>query len=227
MPRRTPDRRSTERGQVLVLFALMVMAMLFMAALLFDGGHALVYRRTLQGAADAGALAGANVMQTGTSKGCNGGGGSTPRALVQSAATAAAQQNMGSTNGTITVTCPAGYSDATVQVTISGTSPSFFAGALSLATPSGSGYGASGIPVSASGSAIHGGTNGARFSVVELNPHNPTWQSGNRGCPSVLFSGNPTVVFEGSMQVNSACPASMGGAIGTNGGPTLSFNNGA
>jgi hypothetical protein len=204
------------------------MAMLFMAALLFDGAQAVVNRRVLQNAADAGALAGANVLRVAGS-GCSGGTGTTARAVVQNAALAAAALNLEGAPPTdpITVSCPDGYNDGAVEVTISGTSPSFFGPVMRLAmTEAQADSWTPGIAVSASGTAMLGGAPGNKYSVVLLNPYNATWQSGNRGCPSVLFSGGPTVVFEGALHANSACPAVNGGALGTNGNAaTLTFNN--
>lgn len=219
-----------EGGQALVLFAFLVMTMLFMAALLFDGAQAIVGRRVLQNAADAAALAGANVLRVG-GDGCSGGTSTTPRSIVQNAALSAAALNLAGAPPTdpIEVTCPSGYSDGAVEVRISGTSPSFFGGIMRLAmTEAQAQSWTPGIAVAASGTAMLGGAPGNKFSVVELNPYNATWASDNRGCPSVLFSGGPTVIFEGSMHVNSACPAANNGAMGTNGNSaTLVFNAGA
>jgi len=204
--RRRDDSRTGERGQVLLLFAFLVMGMLFMAALLFDGANALVNRRTVQNAADAGALDGANAIQAGSPTGCNGGSGSTPRASVEAAARAAALQNLSNyAVDSIIVTCPLGstYNDQAVNVTISATSPSFFSGIFSVI-----GSPASGITLGASGTAINGtkqaGGNG--LSVALLNPHQPSWQTQN-GCPSFSLNGGPTVRFHGGLHVNSACPA--------------------
>jgi hypothetical protein len=220
-------REAREGGQALVLFAFMVMAMLFMAALLFDGAQAIVNRRVLQNAADAGALAGANVLRVG-GNGCSGGTSTTPRSTVATAALTAAALNLTAAPPTdpIAVTCPTGYNDGAVEVTISGTSPSFFGGILRLAmTEAQADSWTPGIAVRASGTAMLGGAPGNKFSVVELNPHNPSWASGNRGCPSVLFSGGPTVTFDGSMHINSSCPAADNGAMGTNGNAaSLTFN---
>src|SRR4026207_1681823 len=60
----TSHRREGERGQVLVLFAGGLLALLVIAALAFDVGMMLVERRDEQGAADAAALAGARYVLT-------------------------------------------------------------------------------------------------------------------------------------------------------------------
>lgn len=54
--------RSSERGQSAVIVALMLVALMGMLALTFDGGYAYFQRRLAQTAADAGALAGARVL---------------------------------------------------------------------------------------------------------------------------------------------------------------------
>lgn len=54
----TPLRNDTE-GQSLVIVALMLVGILAMAGLVFDGGSAYVHRRNMQNAADSAALAGA------------------------------------------------------------------------------------------------------------------------------------------------------------------------
>ena len=61
---RSPRRRRTvaSRGQVLVVFALAITALLAFAGLAFDIGRFYTERRFLQNAADAGALAAANAM---------------------------------------------------------------------------------------------------------------------------------------------------------------------
>ncbi len=51
-----------ERGQILVLFALALVAMIAMVGLILDGGSAFAQRRQEQNAADLAALAGAVVQ---------------------------------------------------------------------------------------------------------------------------------------------------------------------
>jgi Flp pilus assembly protein TadG len=60
----TTEKKSSERGQVLVLFAGGLVALLIVAALAFDVGSMLVERRSEQNAADAAALAGARFVLT-------------------------------------------------------------------------------------------------------------------------------------------------------------------
>lgn len=70
LPRSVPLRaglRSGESGQTLILFALFMVALLAMLALVIDGGFIMLHRRVAQNAADAAALAGAYRISTGAS----------------------------------------------------------------------------------------------------------------------------------------------------------------
>lgn len=62
MTRSIRHGRSRERGQVLALVALALVAMLAVTALVIDGGNAFAQQRGTQNAADAASLAGATVM---------------------------------------------------------------------------------------------------------------------------------------------------------------------
>src|SRR5205823_5381541 len=64
MTRRETTRR--EPAQVIVLFAIALIAMLAMVGVAVDGGTLYVQRRTAQNAADAAALAGARALQQAT-----------------------------------------------------------------------------------------------------------------------------------------------------------------
>src|SRR5688500_17237790 len=55
-----------ERGQALVIFALAIIVLLGMAAMVFDVGQTLLDRRAQQNASDAAALAGARHLGAGT-----------------------------------------------------------------------------------------------------------------------------------------------------------------
>jgi hypothetical protein len=50
-----------------------------------------------------------------------------------------------------------------------------------------------------------------------LNPSNLAWPNGQRGCPSFLLSGGPTVQFDSAIYIDSSCTAVNGGAFSTNG----------
>lgn len=215
-------RHPRERGQVLVVFVFALVAIFAMGTLVFDGGNALVRKRQFQDAGDAAALAAANVIQSGTKHGCSLTAGPPPGAArpeVVSAAQAAVLAALpGFDTSKIVVTCPDGWDNNAVQVDISGRSPLYFGGALGL----------NGFAVGTTSQAVNGQIGAFKYSVLLLDPWNQAWSNGYQGCPSGLLSGGPTVTFDGSMQIDSACPAVYGGAFGTNGNAAVvTFNNGA
>ena len=57
-----PAAKSSERGQVLVLFALSLSALVLAAAVVVDGGYAFAQRRETQNAADFAAMAGTRIV---------------------------------------------------------------------------------------------------------------------------------------------------------------------
>lgn len=211
-----------QRGQIVVLFVLALLAILAMSALLFDGAYAYVERRKLQDAGDAAALAAANVIQSGSPKACsatNGPPPGAPRAEVKNAALASIAANLpGFSASNVTVTCPNAWSNQGVEVQLREPGTSFFGGVI----------GAGPFTVGTTSAAINGRLPNNTFSVVLLDPWEPSWPNGRRGCPSMLLSGGPTVIFDGAVQIDSACPSSNGGGLGTNGNAaTLTLNNGA
>lgn len=211
-PRHSARQNARDEGQVLVLFCISIVAMLIAMALLYDGARALVMRRQLQNAADAAALAGANVISSGSTPGCASNG--VIRSAVATAAKSSVKTNLGWTDATVdsqvVVSCstdPNFGTNLAVTVAINDTAPTYF-GRIA---------GQSNMAVAASGTAINGSLPPGRFSVMQLDPSNLSWPNGYRGCPSILFSGGPNVIFEGSVQSDSACTSANGGSIGTNG----------
>jgi Flp pilus assembly protein TadG len=224
----TRSRRTDQPGQILVLFVISLVAIFAMLGLLMDGGQALALRRQLQNAGDTAALTAANALiQSGANAGCSATTGPPPgaaRAAIVTAAQAAVHANLpGIPNSAIQVTCPSGWGNFAVQVNIDSRSPGYFGGILGI----------NGFAVATTSQALNGKPpGGARYSVVELDPSNahatPAWPNGYTGCPSVLFSGSNTIIFDGSVQVNSACTAADGGALSTNGNSAnVVVNNGA
>jgi Flp pilus assembly protein TadG len=218
------SRRNGQHGQILVLFVVALVAMFAMLGLLMDGGHALALRRQLQDAGDAAALAAANgLVQSGATAGCSATGAPTPgspRSAVVTAARDAVHASLPNIpDANITVTCPAGWgANFTVQVDIGSQSPGYFGGVI----------GQHGFNVKTTSQAVNGRITGTKYSVVELDPSNLAWPTGYRGCPSLLFSGSNTVIFDGSIQIDSACSSSNGGALSSNGNSaTVTVNNGA
>ncbi|HYN68884.1 MAG TPA: pilus assembly protein TadG-related protein, partial [Candidatus Eisenbacteria bacterium] len=160
----TSSGRAARRdaGQILVLFCLSMVAMLVALALLYDGARALVLRRQLQNAADAAALAGANVISSGTTPGCLNSG--VIRTAVATAAKDSVKTNLGWSDATVAsnvvVSCPtdAWLRNLAVTVAINDTAPTYF-GRIA---------GSSNLAVGASGTAVNGSLPPGRFSVVEL-----------------------------------------------------------
>lgn len=192
--------RTEERGQIIVLFALMLMVLTAMAALLYSGASTLVLRRQLQNAGDAAALAAANVMENGTTL-CN----STRIASsgtgndLYTAAKTSLMTNLGWTatevSSRMTMSCPSdsAYGNVAVKIVLTTTGSRYFGlGSLNVATSS---------------TGINGQTGNGDYSVALLDQSNPLWGShGSRtGCPSFLVNGGVTVTYEGSIFVDSVC----------------------
>lgn len=214
-----PIPTSTPRGQVMPIVAIAFTILIAFLAVLFDGAHGMNTRRQMQDAGDAAALAAANVLQVGTPRGCSAtAGGTVPRASVAQAARNALAANLSWFDpNAATITCPPGRGNNAVSVELATVSQRFFGGVIG-----------GDINVRTSSSAYNGQTGGTFWSVVLLNPRNPSWHSSRNGCPSMLLSGGPTVTLEGSVIVNSTCPASSGGGLATNGNASnLTMTNGA
>jgi hypothetical protein len=215
--------QAAERGQIVVITAFLFTVIVALAALVIDGGVGVSYRRNLQDAGDAAAIAGANqIKAAGTSRGCSDVDGpppGAPRADVVQAVMDSLAANapfLGAADAV--VTCPAGRDNDAVRVVVTYRVKTFFASII----------GAPETTVQTVSAAINGQIFGTTYSVVLLDPGNQSWPNGRRGCPSFLLSGGPTVAFEGSLQVNSTCSMLNGGALSTNGNATsLSVLNGA
>ena len=209
----SPTRPASERGQVLVIFAFAFVAIIMMLALLFDGARGLVLRRELQSASDAAALAGANIVQGITPRGCSATAGpppGSPQASVVAAVEASVAANLPDFDlDDVVVTCPADplWENSAVQVRLGDEVPTFF-GAI---------FGNGPLGVGTQSAAVNGQIVGKAYSVIQLDPSNLSWPNGRRGCPSLLLSGGPTARFDSTVYLNSACSAANGGALATNG----------
>jgi hypothetical protein len=186
-----------ERGQILVLFAGALLAIVLVAALAFDTGSMLLERRDQQNAADAAAIAGARWLP---------GDPAAARAAARALATA-----NGFTDGvdseSVDVQIPpasgtyagrAGH----IQVQIGSNRPSIFAGVMSVA-----GWG-----VSVSAVATNQDDTAGPFAMLALDPS---------GCEALLVSGNGTVNSNGNLQVNSTC---VNDALKRTGGGVITVN---
>jgi hypothetical protein len=206
------------RGQVLVIVAVAFTVMLAFLAVLIDGANGMVIRREMQNAGDAAALAGANVIHSGSPRGCATTEGGTPRPAISTAVRASLAANLGWFDANeATISCPTGYENQAVTVGLSTTAPRFFGGMIG-----------GDITVNTHSAAVNRLKTVSRYSVVELDPGNQSWPNGRRGCPSVLLSGGPTVTLQATMHINSACTAAHGGALSTNGSAaSLTMQNAA
>jgi len=217
-------QNSTESGQVLIIFAFAFIAIIMMLALLFDGARALVLRREMQDASDAASLAGANVIQGLSPQQCSASSGPPPGAPV-AAVTAAAKASVaanlpGYPQANVIVTCPGDtwmYNQG-VKVVLKMDSETFF----------GQIFGGGPLAVRTHSTAINGNNGENNYSVVMLDPSYLSWPNGQRGCPSFLLSGGPTVRFDSAIYIDSRCTAVNGGAFSTNGNSaSLTMGNGA
>ena len=204
------SRRATnaERGQVMIIFAFAFVVIIMLMALLFDGGRALVLRRELKNASDAAAMAGANIIQSLSPKGCSSISSTSPvaRAEVLAAVQASVAANLPDYDpAAIQVSCANGNSEVRVQ--LGDQAPTFF-GAIFNSGP---------LDVGVASAAINGQDAGNQYSVILLNNSNLSWPVGRRGCPSFLLSGGPTVIFDSSIYIDSTCTRANGGALSTNG----------
>ena len=201
--------REGERGQILPLFVFSLVVVLALAALLFDGANTLVMRRKMQNTGDAAALAGSNVIKaTGSIGTCSASPGGSPRQDVRDAVLASIAANWpGFPVGSTTISCPTAWGDQAVKVDLGMASTTYFIGAIGGSAPI----------VATTSTAVNGQVTGTNYSIVLLDPANPSWPNARRGCPAFLVSGGPTINFDGSVYVNSACSSGSGGAIGTNG----------
>jgi hypothetical protein len=212
-------KSSSQSGQVLVIFAFAFIAIIMMLALLFDGARALVLRRQMQDASDAAALAGANVIQGLNPPQCSATAGGLPDAAVSKAAKDSVAANLPNyPRANVVVTCiddPSMLNQG-VKVRLDQSSPTFFGAIL----------GGGPLSVATDSSALNGNDIKGQFSVVLLDPYlspyapipdNATWNTGYNGCPSFLINGGPTLTFESTIYVDSACSAANGGAFYVNG----------
>jgi hypothetical protein len=189
-----------ESGQVLVIFAGGLVAIVAVAALVFDTGQSLLDKRTEQNAADAAALAGARyvVTATGTYSGTCPLSGSVATDAnykhVQAACdTAVAYLDAdGFGNRTITIKSPPGPETQWpgvpkyIEVNIDSTRPSFFAGVLGLTTQH---TGALAVAGNNSGFSLP-------YSLLALDPS---------GCAAGKVNGGGSIVVEGTIHVDSDC----------------------
>ncbi len=187
-----------ERGQVLVLFAGGLIALLLMAALAFDAGTMLLERRAQVDAADAAALAGARYLP-----GSPGQAASAARAIATANGYTDGQDNVSVTvHIPPVINGPFKGAAGAVEVDISNTRPSVFAGLM----------GAVNWAIGAQAVAVNQDHLGTGFSMLALDPH---------GCKALKVTGNGTVTANGNIQVNSDCASA---ALFRQGGGSITVN---
>jgi len=175
---RRPTRRD-ERGQVLVLFAGGLVALLLIAALAFDVGSMLVQRRDEQNAADAAALAGARYVLT-------------DPVAAETAAREVARLNGyedSDPNEVVSVHIPAIHGryvglPGFIEVEVASTRPSIFAGVIGRTT----------WPTGAMAVATNSQSLTFPFSMLALNP---------TACKAIAVSGGGVVEAHANIQSNS------------------------
>jgi Flp pilus assembly protein TadG len=116
-------RRADERGQIIVLFALALVALIAMVGLVLDGGSAFAQRRSEQNAADLAAMAAANQYLVTGSK----------AAAIVTAETVAAQNGF-APSATTTVTVTFQDQDTEVKVDISSPHRNNFTSVIGMTT---------------------------------------------------------------------------------------------
>jgi Flp pilus assembly protein TadG len=184
--------RRQRSGQVLIIFAFGLVGILAIAALVFDIGADLVERRTQQKGADAAALAGARYL---TDDGCKGVYTLAACPAAHQAAVELATKNSYTDGGVVDVTVkiPPGPESnfhnqpGHIQVTVTSTRATFFAGVLGIPT----------TRVSTIAVARNANDLSVAHSMIAL---------AETDCQAAKFGGNGTVTVEGSIQVDSTCP---------------------
>jgi Flp pilus assembly protein TadG len=189
----TIDRRRDQSGQVLAIFAGGLVVILVIAALVFDIGQNLYERRMQQDAADAAALAGARYMNEPACK-----ASSTPANCPD--AVAAALQ-LATTHGfdaaQVTINIPpdntaspqfrgaAGH----IQVEITATRPSYFAGVVGMTS----------FKISSQGVAANRDHYSLPYAFLALN---------ETACGAGKIGGNGSITVQAPIMVNSTCNSS-------------------
>ncbi len=198
----TTDRRRSERGQILVVFAGGLVAICIVAALVFDVGQNLLDRRSEQDASDAAALAAARYV-SGASYTFHGGCALPHVGLqaIEAACDVAAEHGYvdGVDSRTVRVDLPpvapstkAGLPEH-VEVTIGLTRPSFFTGLVGQYQQQ----------TGAMGVAKNGGDISLPYSLLALNPHD---------CGANKITGSPGTIVStnGTIHIDSDCVTNPG-----------------
>jgi len=204
-------RRDGERGTIAVVGALALVALIGMAALVVDGGYLAMRRRSLQGVADAAALAGGFSLPTSAT-------------AVQKAKDNATTN--GYTNGTngVTVTVNSPYSSDTrrVEVIIQTSVPTFLATALKINTGTLYARAVATLPqaqasIFAGASACAGGASG---DALFFSGQGDQIAGDVHSNGSLYISGNNTTSVGNVEYGNSCTPNTVNGGVVHTSGPS-------
>ena len=176
-----------------------LVTLLLMAALALDTGMMLLERRDQQNAADAAAIAGARYLP---------GDPNAARAAAVNLATVNGFTD-GTNSASVVISIPPGSSTSSlyrnassIEVTISSTRPSVFAGVMGVA----------GWPVGSRAVATNQDDIAAPFAMLALEPHE---------CKAISVGGTGTITANGDIQVNSDCDKKNPGALDRDGSSTI------
>lgn len=201
----TTDVRRDERGQIIVLMAGGMVAIMLIAALVFDVGQNLLDRRNQQNAADAAALAGARFLALPACKPVGGVQPACPQAVA--AAVDVATRN-GYTNGvdsrTVNIFIPPDSQSqfpgfpGHIQVVLGSTRGSFFTGVIGIVSQR----------VATQAVAANIEDFSLPFALLALNPTN---------CGAGHIGGTGVININADIQVNSTCNTSGALQVGGSG----------
>jgi Flp pilus assembly protein TadG len=205
----TTDHSVGQGGQILVLLAGGLVALMLIAALVFDVGQNLLDRRAEQDTADAAALAGARYLTESTCQ-------ALPSVANCGDAVAAAQHvaakngfTDGAQNAVLTIKIPPGPESTFsglpgyIEVEVGSTRPSFFAGVVGSFTQR---TGAMGVAANATAFALP-------YSLLALDPTG----CAINGNGNFITGGNGSITTNGTVHVDSNCQLSNGGAVALSG----------
>lgn len=214
LPATSRSRQERERGQMLVIFALALVALIGMVGLIIDGGDSFLQRRDQQNVADAAAMAAgyANVN------------GQDPTAAAKTVATANGYTD-GMNGATVTVT----VSSSDIKVDVNKPHQNYFSGVM--------GFTSWGVSTTAS---VQAGTPNAAYSPMPLifnkkafnDPNNKKSNApasfdepgnGNADVPTTSASFNWTIFCTANGNPCNANSNGVGNIIGNNGTGTTIY----
>jgi hypothetical protein len=200
-----------ERGSISVVAAALLVVLIGMAALVVDGGYLAMRRRSLQGVADAAALAGAfSLPASGT-------------AVAQAVANATANGYTNGSNGaTVTVNSPYSSDSRRIEVILQTNVPTFLGTALRINSGVVKARAVAKVDppadaVFAGDTSCSGNACGTALCITGTSFHT-TGSIHSNG--SLMLSGDSTDSV-GAVEYGGSCPHSVNGAVSVASGPAL------